>query len=569
MMKKSREIIYKNNDNSGKMFRKKYLIDNYIDVYNDIILYSKKYNFEDLLFKEQVYHFLHDIKYIVLCSMDGCNNIVKFKNSTKGYYEYCSNVCVGLEKKIKEKRKETCLKKYGTKTPSESDEIKIKIKKTNIKKYGFNSPLQNIEIKQKSLDTLNQNYGVLSPLNSDIILEKIKKTKKQKHGDENFNNREKFTKTMLEKYNVKHPIQNQKIKQKITNTLNKTIMEKYLDFYSEYEVLNLDLDEKKYLMKCDKNHIFDISYSLLASRRKTNTIICTTCNPIDKSISGLELELVNFIEEKYDGKIITSDRTILDGKELDIYLPELKLAFEFNGLFWHNELHKDSKYHLNKTNECEKQEIHLFHIYEDDWIYKKTIIKSMILNKIKKTPKKIFGRKTIIKDLSDKKYNKIIRLFLDENHLQGFVGSKIKIGLFYNDEIVSLMTFGKNRFGIGKIHKNEYELLRFCNKLNTNIIGGASKLFKYFLKKYKPNNIISYADRSYSNGGLYEILNFKLTHNTKESYHYIVDKIRKHRFNFRKSKITTDKDKTEHDIMLEKNIYRIYNSGHKCYVFKS
>ena len=203
------------------------------------------------------------------------------------------------------------------------------------------------------------------------------------------------------------------------------------------------------------------------------------------------------------------------------------------------------------------------HIWEDDWNYKKDIVKSMILNKLGKTPNKIFARKTEIKEIND---NKLVREFLDINHIQGFVGSKVKIGLFFENELVSLMTFGNRRVAMGKklTNKGEFELLRFCNKLNTNVIGGASKLFKYFIKNYNPIEITTYADRSFSQGELYRTLGFTFIGKTQPNYYYVINKHKKHRFNFRKDiliKQGFDSNKTEHEIMLERKIYRIYDSG--------
>jgi hypothetical protein len=245
------------------------------------------------------------------------------------------------------------------------------------------------------------------------------------------------------------------------------------------------------------------------------------------------------------------------------------LAFDFNGVYWHNELYKDRKYHLNKTEFFEKNNIKLIHIYEDDWIHKQDIIKSRILNLLGKS-EKIYARKCKIEEIND---NKLVKKFLENSHLQGHVGSKIKIGLFYNDELVSLMTFGNLRKSMGqKSSDRSYEMLRFCNKLNTNVIGGASKLFKYFLEKYDPKEVISYADRSWSNGDLYKKLGFELVHKTQPNYYYVIDGVRKHRFGFRKDKLVkkgSDPNKTEHDIMLERKIYRIYDSGNLKYVFIS
>ena len=133
------------------------------------------------------------------------------------------------------------------------------------------------------------------------------------------------------------------------------------------------------------------------------------------------------------------------------------------------------------------------------------------------------------------------------------------------------MTFGKKRKNMGgKSKDGEFELLRFCNILNTNVVGGASKLFKHFIKNYDYNSIISYADRSHSNGKLYEKLGFEFESKTKPNYHYIIDGIRRYRFGFRKDVLIKegyDPNKSEHEIMLERGIYRIYNSGNLKYKY--
>ena len=210
----------------------------------------------------------------------------------------------------------------------------------------------------------------------------------------------------------------------------------------------------------------------------------------------------------------------------------------------------------------------MIHIYEDDWMFKQEIVKSRILNILGKSLEKIYARKCVINVIND---NNTVRSFLEENHLQGFVGSTVKLGLYYNNELVSLMTFGNLRKAMGnKSKENCFELLRFCNKKNTNVIGAANKLFKFFILNYKYNEIISYADRSWSIGNLYEILNFKFDKKTSPNYYYIINNKRYHRFNFRKDKLINDgydSKKTEHEIMLERKIYKIYDSGNLKYTF--
>jgi hypothetical protein len=178
---------------------------------------------------------------------------------------------------------------------------------------------------------------------------------------------------------------------------------------------------------------------------------------------------------------------------------------------------------------------------------------------------KIFARKTEIREIDN---NKLIRDFLETNHIQGFVGSSVKIGLFYNNDLVSIMTFGKKRLSMGnKLNINdEYEMLRFCNKLNTSVIGGASKLLKYFIKTYSPKSILTFADRRYSQGKLYEKLSFEFIGNTEPNYWYFKahEYILHYRFKFRKDVLVKegyDPTKTEQQIMAERDYNRIYDSG--------
>jgi len=476
-----------------------------------------------------------------ICDICGKEKSITYHEYNKNTQKYnifaCDNKCAWV------KNKKTNQSKYGKDSYSQTDEYNESVKKTNLEKYDEEYYTQTDEYKNNMIDYYeNHDY------NKDV--EKKKQTNNDRYGSDYYQQSESYINSKDE------------IVEKYKNTITKKLLNKYDDL--------IYTDNKKYIFMCKNGHKYEIDRTLLKNRIVSNTIICTVCNPIDKHISGKELELINFIKDNYNGEIITSDRSLIKPLELDIYLPELKLAFEFNGLYWHSEINKANDYHLIKTNSCDKQGVQLIHVWEDNWNYKQEIIKSMILNKIGVTHNKIYGRKTEIREVND---NKLIRKFLDENHLQGFVGSKIKIGLYYDDELVSLMTFGKKRKFMNMESKTgEYELLRFCNKLNINVIGGASKLFNYFIKNYDYCNLTTYADRSHSNGNLYKTLGFDFVCKTTPNYFYIIDNIRKYRFNFRKDILVKegyDKDKTEHEIMLERKIYRIYNSGNMKYVKKS
>jgi len=210
---------------------------------------------------------------------------------------------------------------------------------------------------------------------------KINKTNNEKYGcDRPIQNKhimEKKNKTNLEKYGYEVATKNIEVINKIKNKND----ELYLSKYKKYNILNKD--NSILIIKCDKcNKTYESTTSLFCQRINYNIEPCIYCNPINNFISGEEINLLNFIKEKYKGEIIENSRSIINPYELDIYLPELKLAFEYNGLYWHSELHKEKDYHKIKNDLCDKKGIQLIHIWEDDWLYKKETIKSIILNKI-------------------------------------------------------------------------------------------------------------------------------------------------------------------------------------------
>jgi hypothetical protein len=293
---------------------------------------------------------------------------------------------------------------------------------------------------------------------------------------------------------------------------------------------------------------------------------CTICRT-----SNAEMEVADFIKENYSGEILQRKKTIIPPYELDIFLPEMNLAIEYNGLYWHSSAREniDKNYHLMKTNMCEEKGIHLIHIYEDEWLIKKEIVKSRLLNILGKS-NKIFARECIIKEITATDSC----TFQENNHIQGKLGASTHLGLFYNEEIVSIMTFGQLRKSMGRnAEVGTVELLRFCNKLNVSVIGGANKLFRYYLNNFKPKKVISYANRSWTmnNGNsLYEQMGFILKGITKPNYDYVVNGQRKSRFTFRKDVLIKegyDKNKSEREIMEERNIHRIYNSGNLLYEY--
>lgn len=501
---------------------------------------------------------------------------------------------------IKQKCIKTCLEKYGVDNSLKSDTVRQKIKSKCLEKYGVDNCLKSDIVRQKIKSKCLEKYGVDNYMSTDEFRSKSRDTQLEKYGcmytqTEDFKNklitlnntkydcdwslqdasiRNKIKNTCLEKYGVDNILKldsyrQKNIKQKITKTyeiLNNS--EYFKPLFTIKEFLNDSYGELEWkCLKCGKT--FKSKRSKTCSCYSDLYVKCPICYPSDNT-SIAERKITEIIRKKYSD-IVVGSRMIIPPKELDIYIPQLKLAIEYNGLYWHcnHMLNNDRKYHLNKTEDCLKKDIQLIHIFEDEWDFKRDIVISRIKNLIGLWDNVVYARKCIIKELD----NKTKSDFLNTNHIQGDCASKYNYGLYYNDELVSIMTFGSYRKSMGRdVVNNEYELLRFCNKLNYHIPGGASKLFKHFIKCLNPSKIISYADRRWSKGNLYEKLGFKFVKYTDPNYWYIIHGYRKHRFGYRKNVLKQklknyDENLTEYQNMLNNGYDCIYDCGNMLFEY--
>ena len=283
------------------------------------------------------------------------------------------------------------------------------------------------------------------------------------------------------------------------------------------------------------------------------------------SSSNQERELLEFIRTIYNGMIIQHDRSIVKGYEIDIYLPELKIAFEYNGNYWHSDDVVDKKYHLYKTDACDKLGIRLIHIFEYEWtndLYKdklKLFIKSLLNND--KT--KIYARDCTVVIPT---HNEVVE-FTNRFHFQSHVNYSVSYALKYNGTIVSLMSFGVPRFN----SEYSWELLRFVNDNSLNIVGGASKLLSAFIKEYKPDSIVSYCDKSKFNGKVYDALGFERVRSSDPNYVWVkgnevIPRYRTTKKELLKQGIGSE-DMSETEIMKSLHYMRVFDCGNYVYVW--
>jgi hypothetical protein len=520
---------------SGWKTNERLLHKNFPEVYAAIQTFALQHKMEGLSFKEKVWYFINDIKTQKRCI---CGKSVNFRGTLqKGFNEFCSQSC--FNGKIEENTK--------------------RVKKTNQEKYGVDFFSQHKLWEDKTKTTKKERYGSETFNNP----KKMMQTKRKKYGNPTYNNLDKRKKTNKERYGVEQYAQSDRFKDQMKEV-----------FYSRegFDVYNFikEKDTKHFCTficaSCGNEVV--VHKQVFRERHAVNNNPCIICFPLGVANDSSPQRMIFDILERHQVAFEKNKRGLLKGKqEIDAYLPQQKLGIECNGVYHHNELFVEPDFHLNKTLAAEQNDVHLIHFFDDEIILKPSIVESIILNKIGLTPNKVFGRKTVLQELDNKTY----KAFIEANHIQGYAKASIRLGLFSNGELISVMSFGMVRKGIGKYERNVYEMVRFANKIFTTVHGAANKLFQYFLETYKPTKVITMADRRIFNGDAYLRLGFKKVSHSLPNYWYVINGRRFHRLNFTKAQLKKEgfdvNGKTEKEIMFERKIYRIYDCGVIKYVW--
>lgn len=431
----------------------------------------------------------------------------------------CSDECHKKYKElyysdINKRRSESCRKAYESKSKQEIDKEHEKAKQTCLERYGYEHAQQSPEYRRKQ---------------SEIF--------KKKDWSER------------------------------SKRLNQQLIPKYKEICEQD---NLELIEFRNrfdcTVKCKKcGNIFD-THILGYLTETTNTNLCRNCYPNKNTLKETKPQKIvaDFLDEI--GVIYEKNkRDIIPPYEIDIYIPDLKIGIEINGNFWHSEIGggRNKEYHISKTLEANKRDIKLIQIFEDEIIFKEEIVKSRLKSLLNKTNNKIYARNCIVSEIAyiDK------HLFLEKNHIDGDTISTYNYGLLYNGNIVSVLTVCNRKIS----GKQCTEITRFANKLNTNVVGGFSKLLKHFLNVVKPNELVTYADVRWSgvnpNNTVYNKCGFTYVELTKPNYFYVERNnylIRLNRLNFTKNKLVRmgfNSEITEAKIMFENNYDRLWDCG--------
>ena len=490
---------------------------------------------------------------------DVCGKRFKIANRVK-HRTTCCEACRRVKlsefnkiasSEIQKKKKITCLKRYGVDSFSKTSEFVEKVRNTSLKKYGVTSYTKTPEYIEKTKETNRRKYGCDWHTQTQEHHDSVIATNMQKYGSDNVSRSRYF------------------LSKRMTDPSKVDSLIAFRD------------DPESYISNNYKNRptLTDLSKDLGVVESSVGYILNTRNldDLVRYHFSRAEDDVYDFLCSVVDKReIVRNTYKVLVNQELDVYIPCKNFAIEVNPTSTHNSTEgirgtdgKSTDYHLIKTEKCAEHGVFLFHLFGYEWTWKQDICKSMIVNALGCTPNKVYARKCELKEVS---YQESV-VFLNENHRQGSCTCSIRLGLYLNGKLVSIMTFSKMRttMGTGKEDLSDcYELTRFCNLKYTSVVGGASKLFTHFIRMYNPPRIRSFSDKAHTTGRIYDVLRFRKLHENPPSYRWV-----KPSTDESYSRVSTQKrylkkflgddsidlSKTEVEIMEQHGYVRVYDCG--------
>ena len=436
--------------------------------------------------------------------------------------ERYGNICSAQADVVKEKVKATNLKKYGVEYSFQASEVKDKIKATNLERYGVDNPSKSDIIKTRIVESNRKNLGVDYPMQSKDVMDKSRVTS-------------------FEKYGTEYPNQSDIVKSKIDAST--------LEHYGVNRACKLDEFKQKVVDTNRERYGVDYTCLIYSGKLKGN----------DSSYNRSFAELLDDNDIKYEREFLLQKYSydFKVGETLIEINPTATHNTHFNP-YGKNRI--DANYHRDKSKLAKDSGYSVIHVFDWD-----DVDKVVQLLKFRVTA---YARKCDVNVVSEIDTNN----YLDMYHLQGTCrGQKIRLGLYYDNQLVSLMTFGKSRF-----NKNcEYELLRYCS--HYNVVGGVEKLFNHFIKEYKPNSIVSYCDTSKFSGKVYDTLGFKCVKTNSPRKHWYSLKEKRHITDGlllsqgydRLFKENHGKGTSNEELILNRGYLPVYDCGQSTYIWRN
>lgn len=544
-----------------------------------------------------------------LPTCDSChNNIVKLSKEGNRFLDYCCNECSKLgmvercketiderydgvhfnaTEEVKEKRENTCLKRYGKTSHMKTDEFIDRVTRKNFhseeaiekktrtfqEKWGGNNIGEIYHAVDEGRKKTNlKRYGVENPTSAEEIKEKRRQTMKDRFGNTKFFKSDYGSKAktdgMINKYGFDNYFKAPWFQEeRRENNLNRIGVEHHL----QNEVMLKTLADPEWC----KDFIEEHGMNLFKMAEDSNSSFTTVTTYLDKHGIKDKKEKSNTYLESFVAKILDDnkihyirDYRLPNNTQLDFYIPQKKVAFELNGNYWHCSLYKSDNYHKEKYEEAKRTGIQLYQFFEDEVAFKPRVVKIAILHKCGLfNGKRVYARKCSVDKVDSLNFSN----FLEDNHIQGSANCKYRYGLYQNNELVAVMGFS---VGKRNLKEGQVDLVRFCTK--EQVVGGFSKLLKAFLKDYGTCEVVSYSDLRVSNGNLYDANGFEFVKQVKPSYYYV--DTRRAEFRYRKEKFQKkqmeklfenfDWDFTERENAERNGLYQIFDVGLAKYSLK-
>lgn len=475
---------------------------------------------------EKIYHFLNK-NVDVVC---GHGNLQKFKTIYDGYVSCGKPDCIC----INEKRSASCIKSIAA-IPKEKKELsKAKRASTNLLKYNH------INAGQSDHARAQHKLFYSNPDNVTLAVEKVKKTKAERYGDANYSNIDKIknhwdsipAEYWVSRYN----------NESYLILCDPTQLEKLTKEYSEFEIaeqLNVNVSVVySWANKFNLRSKYESASEKLLRHKITSLLPSST-------------------------KVLCNKRTLIDcRKEIDIYIPSMKTAFEYNGLYWHHDLipHVSEDYHYKKYADSLSAGFNLVTIFSDIMRLRPSAVMHIVREKLGMNSRSsAIDGCTIFEEYDPLEINQ----FYENYHFDAISGGDTTICLKNGSDIKAAMTFEQT-------DARTYELKYYAT---TGEVSGASKsLLDYFIKKYKTDTIYGYADHSYSNGGFYSKLGFDEVCFSGIDYFYVAgrEEIRLSREEFEVIMVNDgySVDEDFHALAVDRGLLRVWDCGKTLWKLK-
>lgn len=545
-----------------------------------------------------------------------CGGDVRWDREKREYRRFCSISCGNSSKEVLDKRAKTCEAKFGVRNPMQSEDVRRKVEetslhrfgvrhafqnpdvrdkfkkglldkygvdnpakivsvkektaKTNTSRYGVRCTLQDEDVKRKSEETMLRRYGVTKVFDSVQLREKLEATNLDRYGSKsslgNKRVREKCEETNLSKYGYRNPMQNPDVRSRAIGTsIGRYGVPNPSQSHISHDVLE-KIQDKNWLTEqhiIQRKPISTISEELGVSTFPIHQQLATMGIEVQRfDKSWAEREIQSTIAQMYAGKVLTNSRKVIHPLEVDCFLPELQLAFEYNGLHWHSEsVIQDRSYHLEKTRKCEKVGVTLVHIFESDWVHKRDIVVARMSSLLDADTKMDACEFRVVR-VSER----IKTSFLKRNHIHGSCRSSYSIGLAREQKLYAIMTFDE----VHDASDSHWTIRRFCERQGVTIIDGAKILLEAFVDRVNPKSVLSQVDRRWGDDNLYSSLGFHLVQETPPGFSYTKGTRMYDRLEFQKRKLSKvlanfDPVMTVYENMRNHGYDRIWDCGHLVY----